>query len=217
MSKTNLLILICLFTSALLWRAEPPLASILSFTTTKLLAGRVWILVTTLFIHADPIHLLGNMLFLYVFGNTLERLAGGGKMLTAFFIGGAATNILSIPFYPADVPLVGASAAIFTVAATVMLIKPLHFSWLFLLPVGLVAILYFLFNVFAVYRGLSGNVAYVSHIIGFLLGIPFGVAWSPTWVRSIVVTIGLLIVFILIATFVAPLVFHTIDMKPLGL
>jgi membrane associated rhomboid family serine protease len=156
------------------------------------------------------------MLFLYVFGNTLERLAGGGKMLTAFFIGGAATNILSIPFYPVDVSMVGASAAIFTVAATVMLIKPLQFSWLFLLPVGLVAILYFLFNFFAVYYGFSGNVAYISHIIGFLLGIPFGVAWSPTWVWNIILTIGLLIVFILIAAFIAPAVLHAIYVRSLG-
>ncbi|MBS7622113.1 hypothetical protein KEJ39_00340 [Candidatus Bathyarchaeota archaeon] len=64
----------------------------------------------------------------------------------------------------------GAYAAIFAVAAAVMLIKLLQFSRLFLLPVGLAAILYFPFNVFAVYCSFSGNLAYFSHITGFLLG-----------------------------------------------
>lgn len=205
MSRANSLILLCVLTSLLVWGAELPLAPVLSFSTSNLLAGRVWTPLTTLFVHANLLHLLGNMLFLYVFGNTLERLAGGGKMLAVFFSGGVTTNILSIPFYPVNISLVGASAAIFTVTATVMLIKPLKFSWIFLLPVGLVAILYFLFNVLAVYRGSSGNVAYISHIIGFLLGIPFGVAWSPNWVRNLMITLGLLVIFIVIITFVAPI------------
>jgi len=105
---------------------------------------------------------------------------------------------------------VGASAAIFTVTATVMLIKPLKFSWLFLLPVGLVAILYFLFNVLAVYRGSSGNVAYISHIIGFLVGIPFGVAWSPNWMRNLMITLGLLAIFLVFIVFGVPIVINAV-------
>ena len=210
MSRTNSLVLLCVLTSLLVWGTELPLATILSFNTTNLLAGRVWTPLTTLFVHADLLHLLGNMLFLYVFGNTLERLASGSKMLAVFFTGGIATNILSIPFYPPDTFLVGASAAIFTVTATVMLIKPLKFSWLFLLPVGLVAILYFLFNILAVYRGSSGNVAYVSHIIGFLVGIPFGVAWSPNWMRNIMITLGLLAIFLVFIAFGVPIVIDAV-------
>jgi membrane associated rhomboid family serine protease len=105
---------------------------------------------------------------------------------------------------------VGASAAIFTVTATVMLIKPLKFSWLFLLPVGLVAILYLLFNVLAVYRGSSGNVAYISHIIGFLVGIPFGVAWSPNWMRNLMITLGLLAIFLVFIVFGVPIVINVV-------
>lgn len=56
-------------------------------------------------------------------------------MLAVFFIGDIMTNMLSIPFYSNNMPLVGASAVIFAVAATVMLIKLLKFSSFF--PWGL--------------------------------------------------------------------------------
>lgn len=206
-SQTNNLILICVSVSLFVWTANPQTTALLSFSTANLEAGRIWTLITTLFVHANLIHLLGNMLFLYVFGNTLENIVGGRNTLVAFFIGGVATLIFGIPFYPPNVPLVGASAAIFTLAATAMLVKPLKFSWLFLfLPVGLVAIVYFLYNVFAVYGGLSGGVAYVSHVIGFLVGIPFGMAWSPSWVRNLLITLSLLATYLIMIVFVAPII-----------
>ena len=67
-------------------------------------------------------------------------------MLAAFFLGGVLSFGLSIPFFAPDATFVGASAAIFTLTAVVMLLKPLRFSLLLLMPVGLVAVLYFLYN-----------------------------------------------------------------------
>ena len=74
-----------------------------------------------------------------------------------------------------------------------MLVKPLRFSFLLLMPVGLVAILYFLYNALAVYYQLQSDVAYVSHLIGFTLGLPLGIAWSPQWKRNLLISVGLLI------------------------
>jgi len=73
-----------------------------------------------------------------------------------------------------------------------MLIEPLRFSILLLMPVGLVAVLYLLYNAMAVYYNIQSNVAYVSHMIGFSIGIPIGIAWSPRWKRNLLVSIGLL-------------------------
>ena len=204
MSKTNALILLCIIVSLLLWGPGSRLAPLLSFSTANLLSWRIWTPVTTLFVHASLLHLLGNMLFLYVFGNTLENTVGSRKLLTAFFTGGVVAVILSIPFYPAEVSLVGSSAAIFTLTAIVMLVKPLKFSWLFLLPQGLVSVVYFLYNAFAVYYGISGGVAYISHIIGFLVGFPFGIAWSPRWLRNLAVTFILLVVYVAILYYLSP-------------
>lgn len=167
----------------------------LVFSLKNMLEGRFWVLVTALFVHANLLHLLGNMIFLYVFGNTLESISSSGRMLFVFFFGRVLSFPLSIPFFPADTTSVGASAAIFTLTAVVMLIKPLRFSWLLLMPVGLVAILYFLYNAFAVYYHLQSNVAYISHIIGFTLGLPFGIVWSARWKLNLLISIGLLIIY----------------------
>ena len=166
-------------------------------------------MVTAIFVHTGIIHLLGNMIFLYVFGNTLESVTNSKKkMLAAFFTGGILSFPLSIPFFPPDASFVGASAAIFTLAAVVMLLKPLRFSWLLLMPVGMVAIVYFLYNAVAVYLHLQSNVAYVSHVIGFLLGVPFGIAWSPNWKKNLLISLILLMIYFaalyLITQFVLP-------------
>jgi membrane associated rhomboid family serine protease len=158
----------------------------------------MWTLATSLFLHANLIHLIGNVIFLYVFGNTLEKIRSAGSMSTVFFFGGIVTFLLSTFFFEPGTPLVGASAAIFTLTAVVMLMKPLRWSWLLLMPVGLAAILYFLYNLAAIYYGIQSEVAYIAHVIGFALGIPFGIAWTREWFRNLIVTIALLLLYFLL-------------------
>ncbi len=170
--------------------------------------GRVWTLVAALFVHGSVLHLFGNMVFLFVFGNTLEKTIGPGKHLLVFLIGGFTSFMLSVPFLPASTGMLGASAAIFTLAACVMLARPLKFSWLFLAPQGLVALIYFLYNVVIVYNptvisGYDPNVAYIAHIIGFLTGLPFGIALSDHWKRNLIITMVLFGVYLAILTIVA--------------
>ena len=197
MRATNILILICILVTLYSWTLDP--ASVdryLAFSLTNLQGGRVWTLVTAIFVHASLLHLLGNMVFLYVFGNTLESVTNCSRnMLAAFFLGGILSFPLSLPFFPPGATFVGASAAIFTLTAVVMLMKPLRWSWLLLMPVGLVAILYFLYNGLAVYYQQQSGVAYVSHVIGFSLGLPLGIAWSTQWKRNLLISIGLLVVY----------------------
>ena len=80
--------------------------------------------------------------------------------------------------------------------------KPLRFSWLLLMPVGLVGILYFLYNGLAVYYHYQSDVAYLSHVIGFSLGLPLGIAWSAAWKRNLLISIGLLAAYFLLLYFV---------------
>lgn len=156
-----------------------------------------------LFVHANVLHLVGNMLFLFVFGNTLEKTVGPGKHLMVFFTGGILSFILSLPFMPPGTGMLGASAAIFTLAACVMLVSPLRFSWLFLAPQGLVAIIYFVYNVVVVAEksripGYDPHIAYVAHIIGFVIGIPFGIAFSDRWKRNFLITLVLFGIYLAI-------------------
>src|SRR5213076_749003 len=166
---------------------------------------RVWTLVTALFVHASVQHLLGNLPFLFVFGNTLEKLIGRNNHLLVFFLGGFTSFLLPplLGIYSPDTGMLGASAAIFTLAAIVMLMSPLKFSWLFLAPQGLVAIIYFVLNVARVYApsmiaGYNPNVAYIAHVIGFTVGIPFGIAWSLHWKKNLVISLGLFSIYLVI-------------------
>ncbi|MBI4527972.1 MAG: rhomboid family intramembrane serine protease [Deltaproteobacteria bacterium] len=167
--------------------------------------GRYWTLLIALFVHGSALHLFGNLLFLFVFGGTLENSIGSGWHLMVFLAGGLMGFLLSLPFVAPNTGMVGASAAIFTVAACVMLVRPLKFSWLFLAPQGLVAILYFLYNILVIYDpklipGYDPQVGYISHVIGFMTGIPFGIAWSNNWKKNLLITLLLLGIYVAILT-----------------
>jgi membrane associated rhomboid family serine protease len=208
--KINWVIIACILVSIVFWLSNPDVTlEYLAFSGNNLLNGRVWTLVTSLFLHADILHLAGNMLFLYIFGNTLEEEFGATKTLGVFFIGGILSFLLSLLFYDWSTPLIGASAAIFTLSAIVMLTKPLKLS-IIILPQGLIAILYFVYNALAIYAGAEGNVAYIAHIIGFAIGIPFGLGWSKNWLKNLLISIALLIVYVIIVSIVIPAILNAI-------
>jgi membrane associated rhomboid family serine protease len=192
MNKTNWLIILCIIASFLAWfLGSDQILDYLVFSGENLTKGRVWTAVTGLFLHADPTHLMGNMIFFYIFGNTIENELGDKWILIPFFIGGIASFFLSVLFYDPTVSMIGASAAIFTLTAIVMLLKPLKFSFYFLMPLGLVAIIYFSYNLLAAQMDIQGNISYIGHIIGFSIGIPFGIASSKEWHKNLLIT-GLL-------------------------
>jgi len=140
-----MLLLLCVFASFFYWFVNPEFVNqFLIFRASDFLRWKFWTPVTALFIHANFVHLIGNMLFLFVFGNTLEDTVGARKMFLAFFVGGIFSFIISTFYYGSDISMAGASAAIFTLTAIVMLIKPLKISWLFFMPLGLLSMLYYL-------------------------------------------------------------------------
>jgi len=197
--RTNLLIIICTLISLVYWYTYSSFVEdYLVYNGNRLAQGFLWTPITTLFVHSDWVHLIGNMVFLYVFGNVIEKEAGAKMTMTAFLIGGVGPLIISSFYYGLDAAMIGASGAIFTLSAVAMLTKPLKLSFFFLfIPIGLVAILYFLFNVVAVSLGFGGNVGYVAHIAGFLIGIPFGIASSKVrCMKNLGITILLLVAFL---------------------
>ncbi|HLC01153.1 MAG TPA: rhomboid family intramembrane serine protease [Candidatus Bathyarchaeia archaeon] len=212
MNKINLVIIACILVSLYYWfggQADSTM-QYFAFSTANLLNGRSWTLVTALFLHADILHLAGNMIFLYAFGNALEKEVGAGKTYLAFFAGGILSFLLGVFFYDPSVFMVGASAAIFTLTAVVMLVKPLKFSFIFLMPLGLVAIIYIIYNVVAVQSGVEGNIAYISHVIGFAIGVPFGIAWTKNLVKNLLITLGLLILYIFITIVLLPYILQAL-------
>ena len=209
MNKTIWLIILCVLASLLTWLAtgylgNDQIVNYLAFSGENLLKGRVWTVITGLFLHADPTHLIGNMVFFYIFGNTIEKELGDKWILIPFFVGGAASFLLSLLFYDPTVSMVGASAAIFTLTAIVMLLKPLQFSFYFLMPLGLVAIIYFSYNLLAAQMNIEGSVSYIGHIIGFSIGVPFGIASSKDWHKNLLITALLFMFYLLLIWIVLP-------------
>ena len=75
--------------------------------------GLYWQLLTSMFVHASITHLVGNMLFLFIFGLRGEEMFSLPEYLAIYFLGGLTGNLLSLAFLPIDASSVGASGAIF--------------------------------------------------------------------------------------------------------
>ncbi len=89
--------------------------------------GYYWQLFTSMFVHANIVHLLGNMLFLLIFGLRAEEFFGAKEYLATYFLSGLAGNLLTLlltPLFGFDFISVGASGAIFGVfGATTLYIR----------------------------------------------------------------------------------------------
>ncbi len=156
-------------------------------------------LLTSLFIHVGWVHLLGNMLYLYIFGDNVEDLLGHGRYLLFYVAGGVAASVVHIVSDPRSlVPTVGASGAIAGVLGAyfvnfprsrVLAVIPIGFF----LPVVQVPSIIFLFlwfvtNLFSgvasLGGGAEGGVAWWAHIGGFVTGMLLSLLWrrrrSPT-------------------------------------
>jgi len=143
---------------------------------------------TAMFVHAGWLHLLGNMLFLFVFGNNVEdRFGHLGFALFYAVCGYVAAYGFAFINANSQEPLVGASGAIAGVLGAYLALYPRVRVWslvpfLFFiplrLPVWLVLGLWFVLQwVYAAGFAVSdaGTVAYLAHVIGFVFG--FLVAW----------------------------------------
>ncbi|MEP6952778.1 MAG: rhomboid family intramembrane serine protease [Solirubrobacteraceae bacterium] len=144
---------------------------------------------TGMFTHAGLLHLGGNMLFLWIFGNNIEDAMGKVKFLLFYMLGGIAALALQTAIDPQSVvPTLGASGAIAAVLGGYILIYPrarvltLIFLLVFFTFIEIPA-MFFLFIWFAqqaIFGGLGltnaqqsggGGVAYFAHIGGFVFGL----------------------------------------------
>src|SRR5947209_3302579 len=80
---------------------------------------------TSMFMHASILHILGNMIFLWVFGNNLEDSMGPAKFLAFYILGGVAALALQVAIAPnSTAPTLGASGAIAAVLGGYILLYP---------------------------------------------------------------------------------------------
>ena len=142
---------------------------------------------TAMFMHASIIHIGGNMLFLWIFGNNVENAMGPVKYLFFYILGGIAALALQVAVAPnSTAPTLGASGAIAAVLGGYILLYPrarvltlvfiIFFFTVIELPAIIVLGLWFIEQaVFAAVGlttpGTSGGVAYFAHVGGFAFGL----------------------------------------------
>jgi membrane associated rhomboid family serine protease len=150
-----------------------------------LIDKKIWVFITSIFLHADPEQLVLNILALFFFGRVVELQLGRKKFMLIFFasaiLGNLAFLLPSFLGISSSGSVIGASAAIFGLMGAAMLVKPLElvfYPYLIPIPLILVAVLYTLYNIASfllVFVNLEeSNIAYISHIAGLATGMLFG-------------------------------------------
>ena len=143
-------------------------------------------LFSSMFLHGGLMHLLGNMLFLYIFGDNVEDAFGHIGYLFFYLLCGIGSGLIHVLFnWGSGIPALGASGAISGVMGAYAVMFPSHriltFFFIFLIPVPAILILgyWFALQFVAGINGLgmatAGGVAWWAHIGGFLMGVV--IAW----------------------------------------
>lgn len=143
-------------------------------------------ILTAMFIHAGWLHILGNMIFLWVFGDNIENAMGHVRYLIFYLTCGVAAGLAqSAVTMGSAIPALGASGAIAGVLAAYLILLPtavirtLLFIFIIPLPIRIYAWiligLWFVEQVFSGYASLGpraqvGGVAFFAHVGGFLCG-----------------------------------------------
>ena len=145
---------------------------------------------TSMFLHGGWLHLLGNMLFLWIFGNNVEDRLGPIPFLLFYLVGGIAAALAQVVLDPSSsVPLVGASGAIAAALGAYLVLFPgarilslvfLGFFYQLLEVPALIVLGYWFvlqlisgFGAFGAETA-QGGVAFFAHIGGFVLGVVVG-------------------------------------------
>ncbi|MCS6778490.1 MAG: rhomboid family intramembrane serine protease [Geminicoccaceae bacterium] len=143
-------------------------------------------LLTSMFLHGGVLHLVGNLLYLWVFGNNVEDRLGHLRYLLFYLAAGLAAAALQVALEPGSrLPMVGASGAVSGVLGAYVVLWP-HARVLILLPflpfflprirAGWLLGCWFAMQLLGALAGPSelGGVAFWAHVGGFLFGVAIG-------------------------------------------
>ncbi len=146
-------------------------------------------LLTGLFLHGGWAHLLGNMLFLWVFADNVEATIGSMKFLVFYLLGGIASTIFHGLIFPdSSLPLIGASGAIAAILGAYLIMFPhsrikvlvlilfTSFNIPALIFLGVWIIIQFFdgYGSLGVISAEGAGIAYWAHVGGFLFGVVVG-------------------------------------------
>jgi len=145
-----------------------------------------WLTVfTSMFLHANILHLGGNMLYLWIFGNNIEDVMGHGRFVLFFLLVGGMAAFTHAAVAPSStLPMIGASGAISGILGAYVLLFP-YVRVQVLIPIGIfpyivrvsaIVVLGFwivvqMLNAIFNLGGMEGGVAWFAHVGGFIAGL----------------------------------------------
>jgi rhomboid protease GluP len=135
-------------------------------TSAEVFGGAYYQLLTSMFIHADIVHIAGNMIFLLVFGLRCEEMFSLPEYLSIYFLGGLGGNLLSLLFLSGLIVSVGASGAIFAMFGAAII----HARR----SVGQSVIGALIYGFFLLFLSSAPNVNNLAHIGGLVVGLAIG-------------------------------------------
>ena len=157
-----------------------------SLVPANITAGQGWItILTSMFMHAGWVHILGNMLFFWAFGPEIEDVMGPLRFAVFYLLGGLAATVAQVAIDPAStIPNLGASGAIAAVMGAFLITYPRdrirtvvllgYFARITLIPAVVLVGLWFLTQLISEVGALAqvqaGGVAYMAHVGGFAFG-----------------------------------------------
>ena len=158
-------------------------------------------LISSMFMHGSVMHIFGNMLYLWIFGNNVEDVLGHVRFIFFYLVCGVLAGLAHVLFNPnSTVPTVGASGAVAGVLGAYMVMYPkarvltLVFLGIFIrmmeVPAALLLLVWFVMQSLQGFlslgvRELSGGVAWFAHIGGFVAGAVLSLALAGGTIREI--------------------------------
>ncbi|HKJ61941.1 MAG TPA: rhomboid family intramembrane serine protease [Hyphomicrobiales bacterium] len=135
-------------------------------------------LITYMFLHGSILHLAGNMIFLWVFGDNVEDCMGHVRFLIFYLLCGIFAGLThALVSVPSDVPMIGASGAVAGVIAAYLMLHPYVRVWVlafYRIPLrvsaGFALAVWILLQIANIYLDTSGNTAWWAHIGGLVAG-----------------------------------------------
>lgn len=158
-------------------------------------------LITSIFLHGSIMHLVGNMVFLWVFADNIEAKIGNFRFFIFYMLGGIIAGLVQIFVSPySEIPCVGASGAIAAVLGAYLVMFPgsrikvlFFFFWSYHIPAFLFLGFWIAqqllsgFGSLSALAGESGGIAFWAHIGGFFFGLIMGFYYRKTVAKDIIV------------------------------
>jgi membrane associated rhomboid family serine protease len=147
-------------------------------------------LITSMFMHANFMHVFGNMIYLFVFGDDIEEVLGHWRFLAFYLACGIGAGLMFVLVNPsAMTELIGASGAVAGVISAYLLFRPCAKMWCLLGIIPLHLRAYWIIGSWVIVQvllalsGTQDGVAYWAHVGGLITGAVLFVAMRPAGVR----------------------------------